>query len=85
MRQIIYYECEKCKKKSLNREEIMKCEASHYGLSIAEKQEWDKLKDDCRYAGITVNRTNNEETRKAFYDAIEKCMQFEKEHNIKCK
>lgn len=37
MKQIIYYECEKCKKRSLDRREIMKCEASHYGLTIAEK------------------------------------------------
>ena len=85
MKQIIYYECEKCKKRSLDRQEIMNCEASHYGLSIAEKQEWDKLKEDCRYAGCTVSRTNNEETSKAFDDVIEKCMQFEKEHNIKSK
>lgn len=82
MKQIIYYECEKCKKRSLDRREIMKCEASHYGLTIAEKQEWDKLKEDCRFAGATVSRINNEETRKEFDNAIEKCMQFEKEHNI---
>ena len=85
MKQIIYYECEKCKKRSLDREEIMKCEASHYGLTIAEKQEWDKLKDNCRIAGSVVGRTNNEETREAFDNAIEKCIQFERKHNIESK
>lgn len=54
----------------------MQCEASHYGLTIAEKQEWDNLKEECRYAGTTVSRTNNEEIRKKFDSAIEKGMKF---------
>lgn len=60
----------------------MQCEASHYGLTVAEKQECDSLKEECHYAGATVCRTNNEETRKEFDSAIEKCMNFEREHNI---
>ena len=83
MKQIIYFKCETCGKLSENGEEILQCEASHYGLTIAEKQEWNSLKEECRYAGAIVNRTNNEETRKKFDSAIEKCMQFEKQHNIK--
>lgn len=85
MKQIIYFKCETCGKLSENREEILQCEASHYGLTIAEKQEWDNLKEKCRYAGATVSRTNNEKTRKEFDSAIGKCMQFEKQHNIKAK
>ena len=34
------------------------------------------------HVGATVSRTNNEETRKEFDSAIEKCMNFEREHNI---
>ena len=83
MKQIIYFKCETCGKLSEDREETLQCEASHYGLTVAEKQEWDNLKEECRYAGATVSRTNNEETRKGFDSAIEKCMQFEKQHNIK--
>lgn len=60
----------------------MQCEASHYGLTVAEKQECDSLKEECHYAGATVCRTNNEETRKEFDSAIEKCMNFERENNI---
>lgn len=82
MRQIISFRCENCGKVSEDREDILKCEASHYGLSVAEKQEWDSLKEDCRVAGIRVSITNNDDTRKAFDNAIDKCMQFEKLHNI---
>lgn len=83
MKQIIYFQCEICGKTSKDRKEILQCEASHYGLSVAEKHKWDNLKEQCRYAGATVSRTNNEETRKAFDAAIEKCMDFERKHNIK--
>lgn len=76
MKEIIYFKCETCGKLSEDRKEILQCEASHYGLTIAEKQEWDNLKEECRYASATV-------TRKGFDSAIEKCMQFEKQHNIK--
>ena len=63
-------------KLSEDRKEILQCEASHYGLTVAEKQEWDNLKEECRYASATVSRTNNEETKKGFDSAIEKCMQY---------
>lgn len=82
MKEIIYFKCETCGKLSEDREEILQCEASHYGLTVVEKQEWDSLKEECRYAGATVTRTNNEETRKEFDSAIEKCMNFERQHNI---
>ena len=83
MKQHIIFECETCGKQSENREEIMKCEAAHLGLTIAEKQEWESLKERVRYAGVVVNRTKNEETDKAFNEAIETLLAFEKEHKIK--
>lgn len=85
MNQLHIFECENCGKTSENREEILECEASHYGLSVAEKQEWDSLKEECRISGIKVSMTNNDDTKKAFDNAIEKCIQFEKQHNIKIK
>ena len=50
MKRKSYYVCEICGKQSEDREEIMTCEAAHYGLSIAEKQQWEKLKKKCRVA-----------------------------------
>lgn len=82
MKQYIIYECEDCGKQSKNREEIMKCEASHFGLTIAEMQEWKGLKEDVRHTGIIVGRTKNEQTDKAFDEAIEKLLVFEKQHGI---
>lgn len=39
MKQYIIYECEKCGKQSKDRNEIMMCEAAHFGLTVTEKQE----------------------------------------------
>ena len=83
MKQHIIYECETCGKQSKDREEIMKCEASHLGLTIAEMQEWKRLKEDARHAGAVVSRTKNNETDKVFNEAIETLLAFEKEHRIK--
>ena len=82
MKQHIIYECENCRKQSKDREEIMKCEASHFGLTIAEMQEWKNLKENARHAGAVVGTTKNEHTDKAFDEAIEKLIAFEKEHEI---
>lgn len=72
MKQYIIYECEACGKQSKDREEIMNCESSHLGLTIAEMQEWEKLKEDVRYASSVVGTTKNEQTNKAFDEKIEK-------------
>lgn len=77
------FECEKCGKKSSNRAEIMECEASHLGLTVAEKQEWERLKENVRYRGSVVSTTKNEVTDKDFDEAIKRVMDFEKEHGIK--
>ena len=82
MRRVIHFKCEICGKESKDDKEILKCEASHYGLSISEKQEWDSLKEECRMAGVKVSITNNDDTQKAFDNAIKRCIQFEKQHNI---
>lgn len=38
MKEIIYFKRETCDKLSEDREEILQCEASHYGLTIAENR-----------------------------------------------
>ena len=83
MNQHIIYECKTCGKKSENKENILECEAAHLGLTIAEKQEWELLKERARYAGTVVSRTKNEETDKAFDEAVETLIAFEKDHGIK--
>lgn len=82
MKQYIIYECEKCGKQSEDREEIMICEATHFGLTVAEKQEWESLKEKVRYKSAIVSSCKNEQTDKEFDDAIEELMNFENEHGI---
>ena len=83
MKMYTIFECEKCGKKSSNKAEIMECEASHLGLTVAEKQEWERLKEEVRYRGSVVSTTKNEVTDKDFDEAIKRVMDFEKEHGIK--
>ena len=82
MIEVTYYKCEKCGKVSEDMDEILACEASHYGLSVREKKEWDELKEACRLAGSVVAQTNNEETRKEYDEVIASCIKYELDHNI---
>lgn len=82
MKQHIIYECEKCGKQSKDREEIMICEAVHFELTVAEKQEWDQCKEKVRYKSAIVSSCKNEQTEKEFDGAIAELMEFEKLHGI---
>ena len=80
MKQHIIYECEKCGKQSEDREEIMICEAAHFGLTVAEKQEQEQLKEKVRHKSAIVSSCKNEQTHKEFDDAIAELIDFEKLH-----
>ena len=82
MKQHIIYECEKCGKKSKDKNEVIKCEATHLNLSEEEYQQWEELKQDVRYASHIVITCKNEQTNKKFDDAIVRLMRFEKLHRI---
>lgn len=82
MKQYIIYECEKCGKQSKDRNEIMMCEAAHFGLTVTEKQEWEQLKEKVRYKSAIVSSCKNGQTDKEFDEAIAELMDFEKLHGI---
>lgn len=82
MRMYQVYVCENCGKESLCHDEIEECEASHMGLTVEEKHTWDALKSSAKYLGSVVSTTNNEQTRAAYDDAIEKLVSFEQSHEI---
>lgn len=82
MKQHTIYECEKCGKQSNDREEIMICEAAHFGLTVAEKQEWERLKNKVIYEKSCSFDTINEYTRKELENDISKLMNFEKLHGL---
>lgn len=85
MRLHTIFECEKCGKQSTDRGEIMECEASHFGLTVAEKQEWERLKEDVRYKSAIVSSCKNESTDRDFDEAIKRVLKFEKQYGIKAK
>lgn len=85
MRQHITYECEGCGFTSPERVEVLKCEASHIGngLSIAEMQGYKMLKEIVRRKSYDICISKNESTEKAYDEAIDDLIKFEKEHGIK--
>ena len=82
VKRIVIYEFSKCGKRSENKEEIMKCDAAHMGLTVDEKMEYEKLRQACVMAGSLNSRRSNDETNKAWDDAIQACLEFEHEHQI---
>ncbi len=80
MKSYTMFVCEKCGKQSKDSKEILKCEASHYGLTVEQMKEWENLKDDVRNSG--VGRTSNKYTRISFDTAMNELLKFEKEHGL---
>ncbi|WP_281513156.1 hypothetical protein [Bacteroides acidifaciens] len=76
------YVCECCGKESLSHDTIEECEASHMGLTVAEKRAWDALKSAAKHFGSVVSTTNNERTRAAYDNAIKRLISFEQLHGI---
>lgn len=77
------YVCENCGKESRNREDILRCEAEHLGLSVEEKHEYDHLKTLVQRWASTVGRTCNQDTRSALDSCATKLLAFEVEHKMK--
>lgn len=82
MRMYKVYVCECCGKGSLSHDAIEVCEAAHMGLTVEEKHNWDALKSAAKYFGNIWSTTNNEQTRTAYDNAIEKLVSFEQAHKI---
>lgn len=82
MKQIMVYVCEKCGKQSQNIEEILKCEAAHFGLTPDKMKEWQALATKAKQAGAIVYIEKNEQTEKAYDKAIDELIAFEKAHGI---
>ena len=54
-----------------------------YDIGVSgSKRTLDALKSAAKYFGSIVSRTNNEKTRAAYDDAIEKLVSFEQSHGI---
>lgn len=85
MKQYTVYVCETCGYESKDAEEIMQHEADHLGLTVKEMEQYRALKSFASYVGFLVSQTKNEVTDKAFDDAIQNLLDFEKEHGIKAK
>ena len=82
MKQIIMYVCEKCGKQSHDKEEILKCEAAHFGLTPDEMKEWQALEAKAKQTGAILYNIKTEQTEKAYDEAIDNLMAFEKEHGL---
>lgn len=85
MKQYVVYVCETCGYKSKDRKEVMQHEAMHLGLTVEEMEQYRALKSFAAYMGSVVSHTKNEETNKAFDEAILDLLYFEQEYGIETK
>ena len=82
MKTVARYQCEKCRKIYDIPGEAIACEAGHYGLSVDEYNKWLALKKLAENAGKMVSIAKNEKTDREFDVAVQKLVDFEKEHNL---
>lgn len=82
MKTIVKYQCEFCNFQSENKEEIYKHESSHFSLTPDEYNKWRKLCLDIESKSSNLLDHNNENTRKAYDDAIDELIAFELQYNL---
>jgi hypothetical protein len=82
MKATLVYRCKYCKKESRDAAVIEACEASHYGLTVAEMRQWKKLEKQVKDACGICSVTHNEKTEKDADDAIGVLLRFEREHHL---
>lgn len=85
MEKIVVYKCEICGNISENSYEILGCEASHFGLSVEEKEKWDKLVNACVYWKCIAQKTDNKQAKSRYKRILQERIMFEEAHNLKPK
>ena len=85
MKNYTMYVCETGGYESKDAKEIMQHEADHLGLTVKEMEQYRALKSFANYMGSVVSHTKNEATDKAFDNAIQNLLNYEKRHGIKIK
>lgn len=83
MKSYIVYECENCGKTSKNKEDIIRCEASHINVSLETMLMWKTLQQKVKYFSSAMLNHCNDQTRFDYDNAVEQLVAFEKENNIK--
>ena len=78
----IIYICETCGNESENKDKILACEASHYGLTPIEKQEWDRIETKVMMLERADCKTNSRNSRDALDSAVTELLAFETAHGI---
>lgn len=85
MKTVVKYQCEGCRKIYDSPREAISCEAGHYHLSVEDYDKWLALQKLAKEAGALNSITKNFNTDKAFDEAVDKLVAFEKEHNLEGK
>lgn len=78
----IVYICETCGNESEDKNKILVCEASHWGLTPREKKEWDRIEAKVKMLERAVCRKNNRNSRDALDRAVTELLTFETAHGI---
>ena len=82
MIQKMMYICSKCQQAFYEKNECIKHEAAHVGLTSDEYKTWARLLNKAHKASITVSMYNNEDTRTIEEKAINELLNFETKHKL---
>lgn len=83
MRSYTVYVCKVCGRESPVQADIEMCEGRHLGLNdISEVKEYNSLVSSVKSFMSILARSNNDKTRQDADDAINKMIEFEKNHGM---
>lgn len=82
MRYKSLYVCDVCGREFRSKDDVLKCEASCYGLTVAQYRQWRKLSDQAERTGYKVGCSSNPTTREAFHLACLALADFEQAHHL---
>lgn len=83
MRQYTVYVCETCGYEDTNANNMELHEAIHLGLTANQLREYKALKAHAIHMENILYGNDNDETRRAYNQAVDQVTQFEIAHNIK--
>lgn len=82
MKTSLLYICDFCGRSSKQKDDILACEAGHYGLSLEDYLAWKKLDEAVKRCSYTASYHHNEDACKALDDAIDAVLAFERAHGL---
>lgn len=78
----IIYECDFCDFHSENKTDMERHEAAHYGLTLEDYTEWNRLNQTVKHCSGIYDTCHNSLTETDLDQAVKKLLAFEESHEL---